>query len=476
MYRTKDGLIFRTKPWKHQLAALRYLMKEEHSSAALLLKMGAGKTKIWIDLINNKGWDTTLIVCPHKAARVWLKQFPIHSVNQKILVVNLTKLSSVSKVGMVDKITRERKFEHKKVVYIVNYDSIWREPFRTCIKDKMRFDAIICDESHRLKSPSSKASRFLQVLGRRCNRRYIATGTLLAQHPLDVYAQYRFLSPEVFGTNFDNFKSRYTKLDVRLSMKLGREVLDKRKPYVNLDELNDKIMSRAFSVEAELDLPPTRDIIVEFDIPSKTERIYNELKEEGALEFTEGTIEVSNIMLMALRLQQITSGFIRLEDEYGNKKTKVLDDARSKALEDLLLDFPEGEPIVIFAKFKQDIKNIRKVCKQLGLRCSEISGRCDEYEEWDEGKTSVLIVQIESGAEGLDFTRARYAVYYSLTHKLWIYLQSRDRLHRPGQEHSVTYYFLQGKLRKEKSVDEEMMKALERNEDFIQKVMERGTI
>ena len=475
MWKTKDGLIFRTKPWKHQLAALRYLMKEEHSSAALLLKMGAGKTKIWIDLINNKGWDTTVIVCPKKAARVWMKQFPIHSVNSEILLVNLAKLSGEAKVESVRKITRERKFG-QKVVYIINYDSIWREPFRTHIKDKMKIDAIICDESHRLKSPSSKASRFMQVLGRRCSNRYIATGTLLAQKPLDAYAQYRFMNPEVFGTNFDKFRSRYTKLDVGLSMRLGREVLDKYEPYVNLDELNEKIMSCAFSVDAELDLPPTRDIVVEFDIPSKVESIYKELKKEGAMEMSGGTLEVNNVMLMTLRLQQLTSGFTRLEDEYGNSRTEVIDDARAKALEDLLLDFPEDEPIVIFAKFKQDIKNIRKVCKELGRKCSEVSGRKDEFEDWDEGKAPILIVQIESGAEGLDFTRAHYAIYYTLTHKLWIYLQSRERLHRPGQEHPVTYYFLLGKLRKGISVDEDIMESLERNEDFIQKVMNRGNL
>ena len=475
MYRTKDGLTFRTKPWKHQLAALRYLMKEEHRSAALLLKMGAGKTKIWIDLINNKNWDTTLIVCPQKAARVWVKQFPIHSVNQQFLVLNLTKLSSVAKVNTVTEITRGRKFG-QKIVYIINYDSIWREPFRNYIKDKMRFDAIICDESHRLKSPGSKASRFMQILGKRCQHRYIATGTLLAQNPLDVYAQYRFLQPEVFGTSFDRFKSRYTKLDVRMSMKTGREVLDKNEPYINLDELNEKIMSCAFSVDAQLDLPPTQDITLEFDLPSKVAKVYQELKKEGAIEMSGGNLEISNILSMSLRLQQLTSGFTQLEDEYGNRHTEVIDDSRQKALEELLLDLPENEPVVVFARFKQDIKNIRKACKNINRSCSEISGRMDEFEDWDSGKTAVLVVQIESGAEGLDFTRAKYAVYYTLTHKLWVYQQSRERLHRPGQKHQVTYYFLQGKLRKQKSIDEDILESLNRNEDFIQKVLERGTI
>lgn len=474
MYRTKDGLIFRTKPWKHQLAALRYLMKEEHPSAALLLKMGAGKTKIWIDLINNKDYKLTLIVCPHKASRVWVKQFPIHSADTKIDVHNLCKLSSTRKVKFLKKLREERNLD-KRIVLIINYDSVWREPFRTYIKDKMKFDAIICDESHRLKSPSSKCSKFMQVLGRRCSHNYIATGTLLAQTPLDVYAQYRFMNPGVFGTSFDKFKEQYTKLDIKKSMKLGYDVLDKKEPYVNLDELNEKIMSCAFMVDAELDLPPARDIIVEFDLPSKVESIYKDIEKEGAVELSSGTLEIDNVLVTALRLQQLTSGFIQLEDEDGNKHIETISKARAEALEDLLMDLPPEEPVVVFAKFKRDIKNILQVCKDLGRKCSEISGRKDEYDDWDAGKTSVLVVQIESGAEGLDFTRARYAVYYSLTIKLWMYTQSRKRLHRPGQKHEVTYYILQGKRSKGKSVDETMLDSLNKNEDYIQRVMRDKT-
>ena len=475
MYRTKDGLIFRTKPWKHQLAALRYLMKEENSSAALLLKMGAGKTKILIDLINNKNFELTLIVCPYKAARVWVKQFPIHSADQSIFVYNLCELSSREKVATMTKQLKERK-SGCKIVYIINYDSIWREPFREYIKNKVKFDAIICDESHRLKSPSSKCSKFMQILGRRCEHRYIATGTLLAQTPLDVYAQYRFMNPDVFGTNYENFCSRYTKVDIYKTMRLGYTVLDEKEPYINLDDLRERIMSCAFSVDAELDLPPTRDIIVEFDVAPKVEKIYKEIQTEGAVELSNGTMEINNVLSMVLRLQQLTSGFIRLEDECGNSHTEMIDESRCKALEDLLLDLPVDEPIVVFARFVQDIKNIRRVCKDTGRKCSEMSGRKDEFDDWDAGKTSVLIVQIQSGAEGLDFTKARYAIYYTLTHELWVYNQSRKRLHRPGQKHEVTYYILQAKLRRKKSVDEGILDSLNKNENFIQRVMQDGNI
>jgi SNF2 family DNA or RNA helicase len=216
--------------------------------------------------------------------------------------------------------------------------------------------------------------------------------------------------------------------------------------------------------------------LVEFNIHPKTQALYQELKKEGAVEMENGCLEVNNALSMVLRAQQLTSGFTQLEDDLGNKHIELLDEERCKALADLLVDFPGNEPVVVFAKFRQDIKNIRRVCSDLGRKVSEISGRCDEYDDWYEGKTSVLIVQIESGAEGLDFTKARYAIYYSLTHKLWLYTQSRKRLHRPGQKHPVTYYILLGKLRKGKSVDEGMLNSLNQNEDFIQKVLREKSI
>jgi SNF2 family DNA or RNA helicase len=253
-------------------------------------------------------------------------------------------------------------------------------------------------------------------------------------------------------------------------------VLDEKEPYINLDDLRERIMSCAFSVEAQLDLPPTRDIPVEFDLPPKIAKMYAELKKEGAIETAQGTLEINNILSLVLRLQQLTSGFIRLEDEYGNSHTEVIDESRCQALEDLLLDLPVDEPIVVFARFVQDIKNIRRVCKDTGRKCSEMSGRVDEFDDWDAGKTSVLIVQIQSGAEGLDFTRARYAVYYSLTHELWVYNQSRKRLHRPGQTHEVTYYILQGKLRGKQSVDEGILDSLSKNEDYIQRVLQERNL
>ena len=90
-------------------------------------------------------------------------------------------------------------------------------------------------------------------------------------------------------------------------------------------------------------------------------------------------------------------------------------------------------------------------------------------------------MQVEAGGLGVDFTtcqhgestRARYVVYYSLTHGLGAWEQSRARIHRPGQERTVHYYTI------EAGVDRSIVKALAKKQSavatLVDHVQRRGT-
>lgn len=461
-------LRYHTKPWKHQLEALKFLYPRNFG--ALYVDMGGGKTKIIIDLIVNRGFNISLIVCPKKVCRVWPKEFSIHAPNERICVLNLSDVAGKDKVGLVKETVRKGDFN--QLVIIINYDSIWREPFKAFITGtgtaKLFIDAVICDESHRIKTPGSKVSKMLALLGKRVNHRYIMTGTPLAQSPLDIYAQYRFLAPEIFGTNFGNFRNRYANMIPLRGM--GVEIIDKANPYKNLDELQEKMFSCAFKMDVELSLPETLDIPVEFEMSKEAQKYYKQLKEEGALELKEGDVTAGNVLAVITRLQQLCSGYLPTVD----KKAIDIDSARRDALAELLEDIPKDEPVVIFSKFKMDLKNIRRVSEGLGRSISELSGSVDTMEDWVEGKTNILIVQISSGAEGINLTRARYNIYYTPTHSLSQYLQSRKRTHRPGQTRPVTYFKMVSTMSKDKTIDELIYQSLDSKQDVISSIMEGG--
>lgn len=463
---------FLTKPWAHQLKALEYLY--DRDTAALYTDMGTGKSKIMIDLIVNRGWDVVLIACTKKGCQNWVKQFKFHCPDiDEYNILNLTTYSTTEKCEVLKTEFKNRK---SKTILICNYESIWRPPFSDeLLKKYVKIDCIICDESHRIKSPSSKCSRFLTKIGKKVVHKYLVTGTPLAENPVDIYAQYRFLDPTIFGTNLGTFKSRYLNIDLGLSSQLGYEVLRRDQPYKNLDELREKMFSCAFYGKSEIKLPKKHNILYHYEVDKATEKMYKDIKDEGILVTDDGVLSVENVLSMSLRQQQILSGCIPITDENENIVPTIINNDRREVLKELLSGLPKDEPVVIFAKFRCDFTQIKEVCKELERGYSEISGVEDTEKDWQAGKTSIVAVQYASGSESINLTRAHYCIYYSLTHSLALYLQSKKRIHRPGQEHTVTYYHIIAQLSKGKSVDETIMTALKEKKSVVDYIVKNHT-
>lgn len=463
---------FLTKPWAHQLKALEYLY--DRDTAALYTDMGTGKSKIMIDLIVNRGWDVVLIACTKKGCQNWVKQFKFHCPDiDEYNILNLTTYSTTEKCEVLKTEFKNRK---SKTILICNYESIWRAPFSDeLLKKYVKIDCIICDESHRIKSPSSKCSRFLTKIGKKVVHKYLVTGTPLAENPVDIYAQYRFLDPTIFGTNLGTFKSRYLNIDLGLSSQLGYEVLRRDQPYKNLDELREKMFSCAFYGKSEIKLPKKHNILYHYEVDKATEKMYKDIKDEGILVTDDGVLSVENVLSMSLRQQQILSGCIPITDDNENVVPTIINNDRREVLKELLSGLPKDEPVVIFAKFRCDFNQIKEVCRELERGYSEISGVEDTEKDWQSGKTSIVAVQYASGSESIDLTRAHYCIYYSLTHSLALYLQSKKRIHRPGQEHTVTYYHIIAQLSKDKSVDETIMTALKEKKSVVDYIVKNHT-
>ena len=442
---------------------------------ALYTDMGTGKSKVMIDLIVNKKFPLTLIVCTKKGCNNWVKQINIHANFSSKNVTNLTNLSTNQKTTLIKEILKNYPKNHPKIgssILICNYDSVWREPFSKYLL-KLPIDCIICDESHRIKTPSSKCSKFLSKLGKNSPNRYLVTGTPLAENPTDIYAQYRFLDPAIFGTSLTLFRGRYENLDVSRTTQVGYRVLDKREPYINLEELKEKMFSIAFMAKSEVKLPKRLNIVQSFKLSQKEIECYKNITKNQAIEFEDGLMTVENILSLSLRQQQITSGFIPiLDDDFNPIGNKEIGTSKLEMLKELLENLPKNEPVVIFAKFRYDLDSIKKLCKSLDIGYSEISGATDEEDDWQSGKTQVLGVQYASGSESITLTRAHYCIYYSLTYSLSQYRQSKKRIHRPGQEHKCIYYYLIAELDKGKTIDRTIVDALIKKGDIVDSIVQ----
>jgi SNF2 family DNA or RNA helicase len=127
------------------------------------------------------------------------------------------------------------------------------------------------------------------------------------------------------------------------------------------------------------------------------------------------------------------------------------------------------EPVVVFCRFRQDIISIQTAAVKAKRKVAELSGHQNDLIAWqcERNGATVLAVQIQAGALGIDLTRAAYCVFYSTGLSLGDYEQSLARLDRPGQTRSVTYIHLLASG----TIDEKVHKAFRQKRNVIEDIL-----
>lgn len=456
---------FKTEPFRHQKRALEKIRKLD-GKAGLFMEMGTGKTKVAIDWAGigfyNRGLTKVLVVAPLSVLGVWPRQIRQH-LHAPRSVYRLEG-PTTRKCRDLQRIVHSPRSDRITFV-LVNYESIWREPDRgpgvEALIRKWQPDLVIFDESHRIKAPNSKQSKAAWRIAREAPERLLLTGTPITKAPLDVFGQFRALNHNIFGDNWYQFKFTFGVWVGFHKQQLVR--------YRNLDELIDKVRKWSFRIKKTqcLDLPEKLFQDVPVTVSDRAMRLYTQMAKESIIEIEDklanmtATAVAPIVLTKILRLTQITSGFIK--DVEG--KIRVFDDSKLRVCTDLVSDLlEEDHKVVIFARFIVDLERIAEALAKRRIKYRILSGSVPPrmrdsimHEFQTDPEVKVFIAQIQTGSEGIELYAADVAIYYSMDNKLLHWLQSQDRLHRPGQTRNVTYY----RLIVPRTVDELTYKALD---------------
>jgi SNF2 family DNA or RNA helicase len=449
----------KTKPWRHQIDAFQFVMERllrGAGAASLALEMGVGKTLVALMVLAALAARRVLICCPLRVVPVWEQQIERHF-NLPLVVVCLddTVGSVANKKKLAEDKLKLAEATGRPLVVIINYDSVWRAPFADWAEGR-QWDLIIADESHRLKAPGGKASLAFKRLRQHARCRLALTGTPMPHSPLDIYAQFRFLSQTIFGPSFAAFRQKYAVM--------GGFQRKQVTGFQCLDELEALMRTITCRVSKDvLDLPPQTHVTYHCELSPEAQRIYRELEDDFVAEVRDGRITVSNAMVKLLRLQQVAGGWVKTDDGQHHR----VDSAKEKLLADTLEDIGAEEPVVVFCRFHADLDAVHATAKSAGFSSLELSGRRDELKRWQDGEAQVLAVQISAGGVGVDLTRARYSIYYSLSFSLGEYDQALSRVHRPGQTRPVEHIHLVAR----NTVDTKIMRALEKRAEVVAAIL-----
>lgn len=450
-----------SKRWQNQEEAFEFAL--DHPQCMLDMEMGTGKTRVAIDVaFARENVHKILVVCPKAVVPVWRENLKKFAEGPDLWSCWDNQKGSV-KAKAEDLKNWSPEPDTKKFV-VMNYDCVWRAPMGDMIL-KAEFDMVILDESHRAKAAGSKVSKYLALLGKKVRYKMCLSGTPMANSPLDIYGQYRFLDYTIFGTNYYYFLQDYA----IMGGPENRFVVG----YRNQQELNRRFRMLAYTckmsdikdrIKLPDALPPTTRMV---QLPARDMKTCRELAKDFIADCGTSNVVVKNVLGKILRLQQIASGFCAVQDTPMElPRMEELNTTKEDALTDILSDISPVASVVVFCVFRHDLDAIARSAEKAKRKAFEISGSQNQLSEWKQNPGSVLAVQIQAGAEGIDMTNSHHAIYYSIPHSLALYNQSRARLYRPGQQNPVSFCHLLA----EGTIDEAMYKSLIRKEDVIESI------
>jgi SWI/SNF-related matrix-associated actin-dependent regulator 1 of chromatin subfamily A len=401
----------------HQVAGTKFL--RENKRAALFDEQGLGKSKQLIDAISGEmateAIRGVLIVCPNGLKSNWADE--------------VERFSSLpyAVFGSGRKARRVAFRSLKAAVYIINYEAVSAE--LPSLRALLRFKpmALVLDESHRIKTPDSKVTRGILQLRTDAKRRYLLTGTPVANKPEDLWSQVFFLDDgAALGGTFEEFRGRYC------SVEGG---------YQSVDDLRERLATLALRrTKAEaIRLPPKEFVRVAVDLAPKQRLLYDQMRNELALwvrslSGEEVLKQGEAILARMVRLAQLASNPALLDAGYKETPAKFL--ALDSAL--ATLSKKSGQKAIVWTSFVDNVRALK-------ARYSELSP-VTLYGEMDNAARSravhafrqdpqvrLLVANPAAAREGLTLTEANVAIYVDRTFNLVDYLQSQDRIHRISQ-------------------------------------------
>ncbi len=422
------------KLWAHQQKTLDEIKQNKLKSFGLFYETGLGKTRTVIELIKqiytqDQKPYTTLIVTVPSVVEQFYREFEKFS--QALFEVAQPIPAGTSSKKRCDLVETD-----KKRIFITNYEGMLVKNFYTLLTH-IRPQIIILDESHKIKTPNAKRTKALHTLGDMARYRFICTGTPAPNSYLDIWSQFRFLSPATFPKSFYRFRLHYF-YDKNAGMSKAKHFPNWQPHSETKDKLRQIIHKHAHVVKKRhvLDLPPLIKETRYVELSPKVKKHYKELESELVTLLDQGTYAVDLAVTKLIRLQQLCSGYLPFDD--GPPLTFPCE--KDDALRDILESIGPEHQTIVWTNFVYNYEKIRDICDGLGLLWSAIVGgqkakdRDGEIRSFKEGHTRVMIANPAAGGLGLNLQNASYMIYYSKDFNLEHNIQSEARAYRAGSE------------------------------------------
>lgn len=474
------GLPSTFKPYIHQRLGIGFLL--ESQTGVLGDEMGLGKTMqvvVAVDILLKRGDITkVLVVCPNALKLNW--QYEI----ERFSAIKPDKITVVE--GTPKK--RQVLIENSEQWLVINYEAVRIELDHLVSAFGDQPFVMICDESHKIKSPTAKQSKACLALGQHAARKFLLTGTLVANKPEDVWHQIWFLDAGQTLGDWREFRKQYC---IEQDFKFGRRHVRKIVGYKNLETLRNQlqhVMLRRTKSEC-LDLPDKIYQTIPVQMTTGQTDLYKKVC-QGILKSVKGkgekVFQLNDILSKMLYALEVASNpalidpeaiVARLEDqteqEKSNSKKKATDErlnfwkglkpldseasGKLKTLDELLESYIEEnkQKVVLWSFFVKNIELFGQRYQQFNpVQFYGQVGKSDRLEAvrkfQEDDSVKLFIGNPQAAGVGLTLTAASIAIFFDRNFSTVDFAQAADRIHRIGQSQTCHIITLQS----EKTIDQ----------------------
>lgn len=451
---------------------------EEAGSAMICDKTGLGKTRSVLNGLQSVP-PPFLIVCPKKAMRVWQRE--IHAIDPKFKVLQLRGLDKKQRTAALHPNTINI---HDFV--IINYDVIkdhsayraWAPTFKDEKTGEPKWpgnpemgelnfidwQAVVFDEAHRIKDPTTIRTRAAMMLSNNARRRIAITATPVGNVLEDLWSQMHCVWPHELPS-LTRFRERFF---LTTPGHFGGVEIDDWSPRGRreFEECFGWRMSRRdyHDADVKLDLQDFPEELPEqhIDVPlSKREReAYEALVDSWIQIDDEGNARILGSPLAAMQECRRQACGMPVLNSDGEVIGLDMPSAKVKLLNEVIED--AACPTVVFTDHTAPLHLAVRYLTQKGHSVSYIDGSVPEpqrdaaIDNFQHGLIDVLVATIKTAGEAITLTNAGLLVYLEDTWSLLDKTQSRGRVRRIGSETSVPTLV----LRAEDTVDMAVTAAL----------------
>lgn len=410
----------------HQKQALE--MTSSQNRVAFYLDMGLGKTFVGSEKMLELDKRINLVVCQKSKVGDWIEHFKEH---YWYSVLDLTNKKDFE--CFVEAITAKSFLPQPKFVGVINYDLIFRRPELGQLKEF----TLMLDESSLIQNEMSKRSKFILKKLKPKNV-ILLSGTPTGGKYEKLWSQCRLLGWKISKEAFWN---TYVKFHFEDKDGFPLKVID---GYQNVDRLKRKLREHGavfMKSDEVFDLPQQ----IDSNIFAPTTKEYRKFRKDSIISYS-GQEFVGDTALTKMLYERMLCGF-------ANKE-------KLSALNDLLGS--TDDRIIIFYNFVNELTNIIDI---LGDRpYSVINGNIKDLSAYEKFENSVILVQYQAGAMGLNLQLANKIVYFTPPLSSELFEQSKKRIHRIGQTRTCFYYYLVCRS----SIEEKIYRTLKMRRDYTE--------